>query len=247
MSAALAMAPTTPCDPGRISQALARDGFVALDQVTDAADLAFIRAQIDQMIRQKKGDDQEWLHDLGAVGQVSATTQALDISHASRLMPSLLDSKFYQRAFEISRSVLGPGTTFLFDHCISKAPLSQTVTAWHQDDAYSGRISFTGGRMHWWLALQDVDIENSCMQFVPGSHRWRLLPHRLRSPKAFAKETDLPANAKVVPCPLPAGGATIHIGRTMHFTGVNNTNRERIAWIVQFGVKRRIPTILRWR
>ena len=183
-------------------------------------------------------------HDLGEVGPSHrGLTQSLDISFVSQLMPTLLQSRFFQHAFELSRQVLGPRTQYLFDHCIAKQPFSQTVTAWHQDDAYSGRISFTGERMHWWLPLQAVDERNSCMQFVPGSHH-RLLPHRRRSPQAFAKETDLPANAHVVTCPLPVGGATIHTSRTLHFTGPNHTDATRFAWIVQFGVKRRFPVLL---
>jgi len=229
----------------KVRSSLLRDGYVALDQVTDLDDLEFIRAQMQEIIRDQKGAERAWHHDLGTDGRVSKNTQALDVSFVSQLMPALLESRFFQRAFAISRQVLGPRTQYLFDHLIVKAPFSQTITAWHQDDAYSGRINFTRDRMHWWLPLQAVDIENSCMQFVPGSHKGRLLEHRLRSPQAFAKETDLPANARVVVAPLPAGGATIHTSRTLHMTGKNNTARERSAWIVQFGVKSRLPTIMR--
>jgi ectoine hydroxylase-related dioxygenase (phytanoyl-CoA dioxygenase family) len=48
-----------------------------------------------------------------------------------------------------------------------------------------------------------------------------------------------------VVCPLEAGGATIHLPKTLHYTGPNNTDTTRYAWIVQFGVRGWIPTILR--
>ena len=216
---------------------LDRDGFAALEQITDAEDVEFILGQFKTMIAQRGEINPEWVFDLGDNKKVSEDTKILEINHATTISPALRQSRFFHRAWEVSRGVLGPGTDLLFDHVIIKPAFSQTVTAWHQDNAYSRRITFTGRRLHWWLPLQAVSLENSCMQFVAGSHRGRLLPHRLRSPQAHARYTDLPAGAVPTVCPLPVGGATIHLAKTLHFTGPNDSPAPRIAWVVQFGIK----------
>jgi ectoine hydroxylase-related dioxygenase (phytanoyl-CoA dioxygenase family) len=36
-------------------------------------------------------------------------------------------------------------------------------------------------------------------------------------------------------CELPAGGATVHDSRTLHYTGPNRTDRPRRAYILIFG------------
>ena len=33
-------------------------------------------------------------------------------------------------------------------------------------------------------------------------------------------------------CPVPAGGCTVHTGRTLHFTGGNTTAQPRRAYII---------------
>jgi hypothetical protein len=40
--------------------------------------------------------------------------------------------------------------------------------------------------------------------------------------------------ARAVACPLPLGGATIHLPRTLHYTGPNMTDRPRLAWGIEF-------------
>ena len=52
-----------------------------------------------------------------------------------------------------------------------------------------------------------------------------------------------------VACPLPAGGCTIHQGRTMHASGPNRSNMARYAYVLSFAippVPARKPRIFAW-
>jgi ectoine hydroxylase-related dioxygenase (phytanoyl-CoA dioxygenase family) len=62
------------------------------------------------------------------------------------------------------------------------------------------------------LALVDFEIENGATCVVPGSHRW----DRARRP-----EPDEIAHAVV-----PAGGAVVYLGSTIHFAGTNATTDQ---------------------
>jgi ectoine hydroxylase-related dioxygenase (phytanoyl-CoA dioxygenase family) len=82
-----------------------------------------------------------------------------------------------------------------------------------------------------WMPLDDVTLDSGCMQFIPGSHALDVLPHR--KPKSVAPEPlvlDPPVDVSgAVSCPLPAGGATAHYCRTLHFAGSNTSARPRRA------------------
>ena len=42
--------------------------------------------------------------------------------------------------------------------------------------------------------------------------------------------------ADAVPCPLPAGGCTVHFGRTLHGAGPNRSEAPRYAYVLIFNV-----------
>jgi len=227
----------------KIGAQLRQNGFAVVNDITDAEDIRSIREQMQQMTEQG-AVRQDWLRDLGDHGTVQTNFQILEVNHPTRVTPALRQSKFYQRASAISKNILGPSADLLFDHCIMKPAHSAAETAWHQDGAYSRKITLVGRRLHWWLPLQAVSQINGCMEFVAQSHRGRILPHRLRSPEAHAKYTDLPADAKPIACPLPVGSATIHLLKTLHYTGPNMSDEPRYAWVVQFGIRGWIPSIV---
>ena len=80
------------------------------------------------------------------------------------------------------------------------------------------------------------------MQFVPGSHKLEILPHHSigHDVRVHGLELDETLVESVtrgaVACPLPPGGATIHLNRTLHYAGPNTSNIPRRAFIAGFGL-----------
>ena len=88
------------------------------------------------------------------------------------------------------------------------------------------------------MPLQEATLENGCMVFLPGSHKREITPHQSigGDTRVHGLEMlDAVDEAKAVACPLPAGGATFHDSRTMHFTGANRSQVPRRAYIIGFG------------
>ena len=56
------------------------------------------------------------------------------------------------------------------------------------------------------------------------------------------KATAGPAGEATV-CDLALGGATIHLPKTLHYSGPNSSPSARTAWIIQLGVPS-WPTLL---
>lgn len=74
------------------------------------------------------------------------------------------------------------------------------------------------------------------MHFILDSHKLEVVPHRPidddpRKP-GLELEPDTVDLSSAVACELPAGGANIHSGRTLHFTLPNNSGDFRRAYIV---------------
>jgi ectoine hydroxylase-related dioxygenase (phytanoyl-CoA dioxygenase family) len=88
------------------------------------------------------------------------------------------------------------------------------------------------------MPLQPATIDNGCMHFVPGSHLMEVQDHQLIEPTTEGLElTDDSGVRDAVACPLPAGGATVHANRTLHYAGANRTEEPRRALIMAFRVR----------
>ena len=85
--------------------------------------------------------------------------------------------------------------------------------------------------MHFWIPLQEANLENGCMQFIPGSHREGLVPHAQKGPKAHMLTIKEPYPAPPTVCPAQAGGCTVRLPTTLHYTGPNETAKVRRACI----------------
>lgn len=113
-------------------------------------------------------------------------------------------------------------------------PPNYKMTSAHQDNAY---FDSDEDVVTFWIPLQDVDILNSCMFYVPGSHLKGLLPHkvigtnvRTRTGKTgFSLYSDYYLNADFVKVPMKKGQILVHDKNTMHFSSPNLTDDYRIA------------------
>jgi ectoine hydroxylase-related dioxygenase (phytanoyl-CoA dioxygenase family) len=119
---------------------------------------------------------------------------------------------------------------------IDKPPRHGHETPWHQDEAFwEEDLRYHACAV--WLALDDADVDNGCMQFLPASHTGGIVQHRhlYDDPTVSALVIDDPAvdTTRAVAVPLRAGGATFHTQRTMHHTGPNTTDRRRRAYAIE--------------
>ena len=223
-------------------EAFWRDGFIALPAFLDDESLETLRDLYDQFVSGdiKAGDEN------GLLGGVTR-----QIMFPSRYHEYFADNPAVQAGLTIA-SQLAPGRPeFMFDMLITKPPQHLVDTPWHQDNAYFDMPFTAAGaetnktRFQFWVALDDVDAENGCMQFIPGMHMQPLLGHHVASDDPTVSSRLLAITnvdesldmSTVAVCPLHAGGCTIHAMGTPHFTGGNrSTDRPRRAYIFNVGV-----------
>lgn len=228
-------------DPIKLSQEQVlhyhREGFLRLDRITTDEDVASMRELYEGLFERFDELPKDLAFDLGDEKLHNGVQRSPQINVASRFEPRLKDTLYWKRALSVARQLLGAEATGpTFDHAIYKPPHNQAATPWHQDIAYGGDPGTIFFAANIWLPLQDATIENGCMQFIPRSHLGNFLPHHPvgHDPKWHTLETDEYDDSLAVPCPVPAGGCTIHHPKTLHYTGPNRADTPRMAWTLCF-------------
>ena len=110
-------------------------------------------------------------------------------------------------AFTVPASQLLDGPVrFWHDQLFCKPPRHGGVVAWHQDYSYWTRTQ-PMAHLTCWIALDDSRRDNGCVLYVPGSHRWELLPITGLAGDMDAIRADADAGA-VASAAKPCGGRT---------------------------------------
>jgi len=141
----------------------------------------------------------------------------------------------------VAEQVLGPDLALFATYIISKCPDDGLAVDWHQDAAFfpiEPMKTFTI-----WLAVDDSDVANGCMQVLPGTHRQRrVLAHKVDQ----SSGTTLPLSLEGIdldsarPVELKAGSFSVHDVFLLHGSNPNRSNRRRCGITVKY-----IPTDVR--
>jgi hypothetical protein len=212
-------------------------GFLAIDRIMGSPDVERLRDIYDRLFRERVGREEGNQFDLAGPDDEDAEAKLPQILGPSNYAPEMREAECYRNAEQIVRELLGPRGILGGDHAIFKPAQTGAETPWHQDEAYWDP-AFDYNSMSIWIPLQEATIENGCMWFVPGSHKHEVLTHRPINddPRIHGLEVLEADVMQAIACPLPAGGATIHHNRTLHYTGPNVSNGHRRALIIGAGL-----------
>jgi ectoine hydroxylase-related dioxygenase (phytanoyl-CoA dioxygenase family) len=154
---------------------------------------------------------------------------------AWRITPGLHDM-LWNPAFTVPASQLLDGAVrFWHDQIFYKPAHHGGVVIWHQDYSYWTRTQ-PMAHLSCWIGLDESTRENGCVHYVPGSHRWNLLPRA-----DFANDMDeifdalTPAQKrdfKPVAIELKHGECSFHHPLMVHGSYENRTDKSRRAVVL---------------
>jgi ectoine hydroxylase-related dioxygenase (phytanoyl-CoA dioxygenase family) len=154
---------------------------------------------------------------------------------AWRIKPGMHDLLWNPALLEPAKQLLEGPVRFWHDQLFCKPAHDGGVVAWHQDYSYWTRTR-PMAHLTCWIGLDDATTENGCIQYVPGSHRWPLLPTTNLAKGMDAILTVLTpeqrAEFKPVPCELKAGEAVFHHPLMLHGSYENRSPRPRRAVVI---------------
>lgn len=154
---------------------------------------------------------------------------------AWRIRPAFHDS-LWNPAFTVPASqLLGGPVRFWHDQLFCKPAKHGGVVAWHQDYSYWTRTK-PMNHLTCWIGLDDATRDNGCLQYIPGSHKWKLLPITGLANNMDAIQTvltpDQKKQFKPVAVELKAGFAAFHHPLMVHGSYENRSDRSRRAMVI---------------
>jgi phytanoyl-CoA hydroxylase len=222
---------------GGYKEAFDADGYIAVRPLFDAAKMAEINRELDRYLRDcvpKMADTEVYYEDKSNRDTVK---QMMYLERYDEYFAELLGSGVVHA---LAEEVLGEPAIAKNMEYFNKPPGIGKQTPPHQDGYYfkvAPPQAITG-----WLALEPVDDENGCLNYVRGSHRfegWR--PHGRSEILGFSQGiTDFGTPhdvANTVAQPGEAGMMLMHHCKTVHWASPNRspTRSRRALGFVYFG------------
>ncbi len=134
-----------------------------------------------------------------------------------------------------SQLLEGP-VRFWHDQLFCKPARHGGVVAWHQDYSYWTRTQ-PMAHLTCWIGLDDSTKENGCVHYIPGSHKWDLLPITglagdMAAIRDVLSDEQWEQFNNPVAVELKKGECTFHHPLTVHGSFENRSERPRRAVVL---------------
>ncbi|KXX80566.1 Phytanoyl-CoA dioxygenase domain-containing protein 1 [Madurella mycetomatis] len=171
-----------------------------------------------------------------AVNKIGHYLHELSAPFAALLSPHPSDRRGYVAGMRARPAAVARDLGFADPRClqsmvICKQPEIGGAVPPHQDSVflYTDPPSAVG----FWYALEDATLENGCLSFLPGSHRWspverRLVPQRDGYGEGMKPQGE--AEGQYVPGEVKAGSLVLIHGNLLHKSEKNLSQKGRIIY-----------------
>ncbi|CAM4071092.1 phytanoyl-CoA dioxygenase family protein [Paenibacillus alkaliterrae] len=200
------------------------NGFVQIDNILSDEELEELRCHLGETMGVQDGKS------LQTSGQGNAYYKVLNQRvNTWRDHGGMARFVLSRRFADAAKQLTGfDGIRLFHDHALFKMPKDSKPTPWHQDHPY-WPMNETGA-LSIWIALDDVDVNNGCMMFVPKSQKIMNLRHvdLVQPHDIFNDEgaSGLDRNTAAI-VRMKAGSCTFHDGLTFHYAHANQTDLPR--------------------
>ncbi|MFI5385859.1 MAG: phytanoyl-CoA dioxygenase family protein [Fimbriimonadales bacterium] len=195
-----------------------RDGYVLVEGLFSREEVERYR---DHFMEWNDSDRKEDFDKVDPTGQ-DPLARFPRIIHPHRKDPLSLDFMLDSRLRDIMTGFLGEEPLAAQTMFYFKPPMARGQ-ALHQDQMYLQ--ARPGTCIAAWLAVDDCDEENGCMEIVPGSQDLPLLCHiDADTSRSFSSKTvPVPEGYKAIPAIMKAGDVLFFHGNLIHGSGPNTS------------------------
>ena len=210
------------------------NGYLSGIKLLDDAQIDELRSELDRLMLPEYAADSRF-YEYNSNESPDAAKRLFHALGAWRVSAGFHDLIFHPTIVGVAEKLLGGPVRFWHDQLFVKPAHDGAVVAWHQDYSYWTRTKPVS-HLTCWIGLDDSTLENGCIHYVPGSHRWDLLPRTdlaNNMEAVFGVLTDEQRAAfKPVPIELKAGEASFHHPMMLHGSFENRSDRPRRATVV---------------
>jgi ectoine hydroxylase-related dioxygenase (phytanoyl-CoA dioxygenase family) len=210
------------------------NGFLTGIRVLDQRQLEMLRAELSSLL-DAEHPDADLLYEHNRNESADPSKRLFHCLGHWRILRGFHDLLWHP-AFTVPAAQLLEGPVrFWHDQLFCKPARDGGVVAWHQDYSYWTRTKPLA-HLTCWIALDDSTRDNGCVHFVPGSHRWSLLPKpRLAGDMDAIQEVLTPEQRSAfgpVASEVKAGYASFHHPLTLHGSYENRTDQSRRGAVI---------------
>lgn len=181
------------------------------------------------------------LHRLDFLASMSDPNDVFNTEHGPKQIQNLHRIPMFQEfAMELAR-VAGFKLYRIMNMQVFVKYPEYKITSPHQDGAYFNapeKNIFT-----FWVPIQDVRVDDSCMHYLPGSHKNGLLNHENIGTKVRTRtgatgyslaHLNVPLD-EYTPCEMELGDVLVHHQLCLHYSSMNRgtTPRKALTLIVE--------------
>ena len=206
--------------PTQISRYNDRGHLFPID-IFSPAEIAEIRAYIDDLLPKA----------------MAAGWSNYDVVNWHKTCRGIWDIVTEPRIIDVVADLLGDTVVLRHSHLFAKLPGDPKRVSWHQDASY---WPLTPSRVvSAWLAIDDVDIDNSAMQVIPRSHHHAQLRFRdstAAENNVLVQTVDNATDYGDAPVALEmrAGQISLHSDWILHSSEPNRSNRRRCGLAMRY-------------
>jgi len=209
-------------------------GYVAGVKVLNDEQIEALRAELDQLA-DPANPGRSLFYEYNSNESSDPSHTLFHALGAWRVAPGLHDLLWNSSFTVPAAQLLGGAVRFWHDQIFYKPARHGGVVAWHQDYSYWTRTR-PMAHLSCWIGLDDSTAANGCLHYVPGSHRWDLLPVTglVDDMNAIQKvlTNEQRAQFNPVAIELKKGEASFHHPLMVHGSFENETDHHRRAVVI---------------
>lgn len=196
------------------------DGFVTGINIFDEQEINETRTYFDQLLAK-----------YFAEGKDSYAISTAHMKHGK-----VYDLLTHPRIVAYVKDILGENVIAWGSHFFCKMPHDGKKVSWHQDATYWPLSPSKAVTV--WLAIDDADVENACVRFIPGSHHHGELTANMHendeSEILYQSVADVENFGEPFDNILQAGQISIHSDLLLHGSVANESDRRRCGLTMRY-------------
>jgi ectoine hydroxylase-related dioxygenase (phytanoyl-CoA dioxygenase family) len=210
-------------------------GYLAGVQMLDEHQIDVLRVQL-QRVMNVNHPGHALFHEFHSNESTDASRVLFHALGAWRIEPGFHDLLWNPRFTVAASQLLEGPVRFWHDQLFCKPARHGGVVAWHQDYSYWTRTQ-PMAHLTCWIGLDDSTRDNGCVYYVPGSHRWPLLPITglagdMDSIRGVLSSEQWQQFQQPVAVELKAGQCSFHHPLMVHGSYANSTPAPRRATVI---------------
>ncbi len=210
-------------------------GYLANIPVLDADQINRLRTELADLVAPDHDGRALW-HEYHSNESDDPNQVLFHALGAWRISPGFHDLLWNPAVLRPASQLLEGAVRFWHDQLFCKPAQHGGVVAWHQDYSYWTRTQ-PMQHLTCWIGLDASTRDNGCLQYLPGSHHWDLLPITgLAGDMDAIRKVLAPDQCKAFENPvaieMPAGHATFHHPLLVHGSQANTSNTPRRAVVL---------------